>query len=104
MPYKAGGTEQIHGGRFSTMVVVNEDELAYALEQGWALSTPDALYMAAEAEALKKEAEQVKTETADSAQPTRAELEQKAAEMGLQIDKRWGDKRLQAEIEAALKS
>lgn len=35
--------------------------------------------------------------------PTRAELEQKAAELGIKIDRRWGDKRLLDAIDAALK-
>ena len=40
----------------------------------------------------------------DDAPPTRAELEQKAAELGIKFDGRWGDKRLGEAIAAALKA
>jgi hypothetical protein len=39
----------------------------------------------------------------DDAPPTRAELEAKAAELGIKIDKRWSDKTLGERIDEALK-
>lgn len=39
---------------------------------------------------------------ADDAPPTRAELEAKAAELGIKVDKRWSDKTLGERIESAL--
>lgn len=39
---------------------------------------------------------------ADDAPPTRAELEEKAQELGIKVDRRWGDRRLLEAIEAAL--
>lgn len=38
----------------------------------------------------------------DDAPPTRAELEAKAAELGIKVDKRWGDRRLMQEVVKAL--
>ena len=38
----------------------------------------------------------------DDAPPTRAELEAKAAELGVKVDKRWSDKTLGERIESAL--
>jgi len=39
---------------------------------------------------------------ADDAPPTRAELEAKAAELGIKVDKRWSDKTLGERIESAI--
>jgi hypothetical protein len=39
---------------------------------------------------------------ADDAPPTRAELEAKAAELGIKVDKRWSDKTLGERIESLL--
>jgi hypothetical protein len=39
---------------------------------------------------------------ADDAPALRAELEQKAEELGIKVDGRWSDKRLMAEIEAKM--
>lgn len=41
---------------------------------------------------------------ADDAPPTRAELEAKAAELGIKVDKRWSDKTLGERIESALEA
>jgi hypothetical protein len=41
--------------------------------------------------------------TDDDAPPTRDELERKAAELRIKVDKRWGDKTLAERIESALK-
>jgi hypothetical protein len=40
----------------------------------------------------------------DDAPPTRAELEAKACELGIKVDKRWSDKTLGERIESALTS
>lgn len=40
----------------------------------------------------------------DDAPPTRAELEAKAAELGIKVDKRWSDKTLGERIESALEA
>lgn len=38
----------------------------------------------------------------DDVPPTREELEAKAAELGIKVDKRWGDRRLMQELTKAL--
>lgn len=40
----------------------------------------------------------------DDSPPTREELEVKAAELGVKVDKRWGDKRLMQEVVKALEA
>lgn len=40
----------------------------------------------------------------DDSPPTREELEAKAAELGVKVDKRWGDKRLMQEVVKALEA
>lgn len=86
MLYKSGGPEDIHGGRFSTLIVGDAGALEAALADGWHETTAQA---AAPADP-------------DEGAPTRSELEQKAAELGIKIDGRWSDKRLLAEIDAKL--
>lgn len=97
MLYRAGGPEALHGGYFSTLIVKDESEQDAALADGWALSTPEALEQKAAAEAPKP------AESDDSAPPTRAELEQKATELGIKFDGRTGDKKLAELIAAKLK-
>lgn len=46
--------------------------------------------------------EQAPEDVSDDAPPTRAELEAKAAELGLKVDGRWSDRRLMAELTKAL--
>jgi hypothetical protein len=92
MIYKADGPEEIHGGRFHTHIVHDVDELDAALSDGWHLTTPEA----ADAAAPKPKDE------ADDAPATRAELEQKAAELGIEFSPRIGDAKLTERIEAAL--
>jgi hypothetical protein len=93
MIYKAGGPEEIHGGRFHTHIVHDVDELDAALADGWHLTTPDA----ADAAAPKP-----KDEADDDAPATRAELEQKATKLGIEFSPRIGDAKLAERIEAAL--
>ena len=68
------------------------DALKAAKAEGWH-ETPQAA-----ADALK-----APHHVADNAPPTRAELEQKATELGIAFDGRWGDKKLSAVIADKLK-
>lgn len=150
MVYQAGGNEEIHGGRFGTLIVHDTDELDAALAGGWQLTTAEAaeapererrarleaadraeeeraraLQAQAEADAqaareaaAREQAEQVERdriaadaaaaaaaaqqEQADNAPPTRAELEAKAAELGIEFSPNIGDKKLGERIAAAL--
>lgn len=93
MLYRAGGKEALHGGYFDTLTVDDDPGLAQALADGWATGTAEALAIKAEADKPKPEA----------TEPTRAELEQKATELGLKFDGRTGDKKLAEMILAAIK-
>lgn len=91
MLYKAPGPHEIHGGRFD-YTIVNDEDIEKALAAGWNLTTTEA--KAAHEAALQQ--------AADSAPPTRDELKQKAAEMGLSFAGNISNEKLAALIEAAL--
>lgn len=100
MLYRQPGAEELHGGRFATRIVDSEAEEAAALDEGWHLTTP-------EARAAREDELNPKTPTApadDSAAPTRAELEQKATELGIKFDGRTSDKKLRDLIAATLEA
>lgn len=99
MLYKAGGSEDIHGGKFSTMIVHDEDELAAELAGGWALTTTEATKAAKPTPAPTPAPAPAPR---DDAPPTRAELEQKAHELGVEFAPNIGDKKLLERIEAKL--
>lgn len=98
--YRAGGTEEIHGGRFETRIVQNVDEQDAALIDGWSLTT-DAARAVAE---TKPELAPVDGAADDNAPPTRAELEQKAHELGIEFSPRIGDAKLAERIAEKLKA
>jgi len=97
--FKDGGEQQRAGGFYSYQCV--EDNAAYnsAIASGWfdslgeALSTPEA--------AAVVEAPEVDDDI-DEADPSREELEAKAAELGIKFDGRNSDKKLLDLITAAL--
>ena len=86
------------GTTYAAESVANESELAAALSAGWFATLPEAV------EAFLSPKPQVASETVDESPPTRAELEERAAELGIKVDKRWGDKRLMQEIVTALEA
>jgi hypothetical protein len=98
MIYRAGGTEEIHGGRFETRIVNDVDEQDAALIDGWSLTT-DAAAIAAKP--LPVETALVGPD--DNAPPTRAELEQKASELGIEFSPRLGDAKLAERIAEKMK-
>jgi hypothetical protein len=80
--------------------------VAKRVAEGWCTSKADAIapkpsvsVAAADAPAIDATALDVSD---DDAPPTRAELEAKAAELGIKVDKRWSDKTLGERIESAL--
>lgn len=89
MIYKAGGTEEIHGGKFSTHIVHDASELDAALAGGWSLTTTEATEAGSET-------------PSDDAPATRTELEAKATELGIEFSPRIGDAKLAERIDAAL--
>ncbi|WP_323141288.1 hypothetical protein [Massilia phyllosphaerae] len=94
MVYQAGGTEEIHGGRFATRVAHDAEELDAALADGWHLTTDEAR--------APKEEVAPPAPADDTAPPTRAELEAKATELSIEFSPRIGDAKLFERIEAAL--
>jgi len=121
------------GFSYTCVTAQNQAELEDLLNLGWYATLPQASQVAgarayvkrkradwrnlkpkrkksdkAKKPALQAAAEPVPTPTpsavpADSAEPTRAELEQKATELGIKFDARYGDKTLAKRIQAALK-
>lgn len=100
MLYKAGGPHDIHGGKFDTHIVHDVDELDTALAGGWHKTTPEA--KAAAAKPVSTAAASSTAIPDDNAPPTRAELEQKARELGIDFATNIGDKKLAERIDAAL--
>lgn len=86
--YRCPGPHARPGGTYAYQAVGNEAALASALAAGWFLTLPEAI--AGKADSAP--------EPADDAPPTRAELEQRAAEVGMKVDGRWSDARLAAEL------
>lgn len=96
MLYRLGGSEPAHGGYFATRIVGDTEELVAALAEGWAESTPDAVAAAAAPPAPPPAV------VADDTPPTRAELEQKAIELGIKFSPRIGDEKLAERIAAKM--
>jgi len=87
--YKCPGDHHCAGGTYSYKGAEDSVALGKLLAEGWFATLPEAIDgKAAEAE--------------DNAAPTRAELEAKAAELGIAFDGRTTDKRLGEKIAAAL--
>jgi hypothetical protein len=87
--------------------------VAKRVAEGWCTSKADALapksaqspvpVAAADAPAIDAPAvDDLPVTVDDDAPPTRAELEAKAAELGIKVDKRWSDKTLGERIESLL--
>jgi len=96
MLYKAPGPHEIHGGHFDyTIVDANEEgAIEAAKADGWFETTDEAKAAADEAKA-QREAEL-------NAPPTRAELEAKAKELGIQFSKKTTDEELGKLIQSKL--
>ncbi len=94
--FRAGGAEMIEGEAFTSRMVQDEDELQAAQSDGFHSTTSEAI-----AAKLAKEAEEDHDDD-DSAPPTRAELETKAKELGIQFKPQTSDKKLGEAIAAKL--
>lgn len=128
--YRSPGNYVQHGKRYKLLSVASQEALQAALSDGWHLSLADAVKAAGEAsnavvrpkaawrllkaqrskdrkqrkEAKRAPAPAPAPEPVDDAAPvTRAEMEQKAGELQIKVDRRWSDATLLARIEAALK-
>ncbi|MDK6077934.1 hypothetical protein [Massilia varians] len=105
MVYQAGGTEEIHGGRFATNIVNDQDELDAALAGGWHLTTPEAKAAAEKpdaAGAADAGAGGADDDKDDDAPPTREELKAKATQLGLTFPGNVSNAKLAEMIDAAL--
>lgn len=129
--YLSPGNYVQHGKRYKLLSVDGQEALQAALDDGWHLSLAEAFEAAGEAANVRakpkaawrlvktlkskqrkavKEAKRAPApevapavEVEDNAPVTRSEMEQKAAELSIKIDRRWSDATLMARIEAALK-
>lgn len=93
MLYRAGTMEVLHGHSVDWQIV-DGHEVEQALADGWFRTPTEA------GESLSTPAPAI---PADDAPVTRAELEQKAREMGLKFDGRTTDKKLGEQIATKLK-
>lgn len=102
MLYKAPGPHEIHGGKYD-YVIVEDDAVEEAIADGWFLTTPEAkdAYMATQVGGVVGASVDERPE--ESTAPTRAELEQKAEELGIKVDGRWSDKKVAWAIADKLK-
>lgn len=85
---------KLQDGAYDTLIVGDEKEAKAALADGFFMTSPEAR---AAGETVDADGD-----TSDDAQPTRAELEAKATELGIRFDGRTGDKKLRDQIAAAL--
>lgn len=108
--FRLPGNDQIVDREpFGGLVVHSDEEYAAAVDAGWK-DTPDearAAFVQPVPDAVPDPAPDpvpaVSDIPPDDAPPTRDEMERKAAELGIKVDRRWSDKRLGDAIAAALK-
>lgn len=96
--YRCPGPHQRPGGTFGHKAVASKEEESAALADGWFLTVPEAI--TGETQATRPDTTQVVRESP----PTRAELEQKATELGLKFDKTPSNDALNKAIAGALKA
>ena len=92
--YRTPGPNPMQGGSYACKPVADHEELKAALREGWFATLPEA------AEGTHVIEEEPVPD--DDAPPTRAELEEKARELGIKFDGRTGDKALLKRITEAL--
>jgi hypothetical protein len=90
-------TVALQEGTFDTLIVLDEKSHESAKAEGWHDTSPAA-------KDAHTDAIEAKLKATDNEPPTRAELEAKATEMGIDFKGTWGDKKLLSEIEAKLKA
>lgn len=88
-------------GRVVSERVFDRATLERRLRQGYTLDRSGVASKPAEPVSAAPEAAE-DVSSADDSAPTREELEAKAVELGVKVDKRWGDKRLMQEVVKAL--
>ena len=86
-------------GRVVSERVFDRVTLEKRLAHGWTTSRDGVAPKPAEPVAAAPETAE---DVVDDSAPTREELEAKAVELGVKVDKRWGDRRLMVELTKAL--
>ena len=86
-------------GRVVSERVFDRVTLEKRLAHGWTTSRDGVAPKPAEPVSAAHEAAE---DVVDDSAPTREELEAKAVELGVKVDKRWGDRRLMVELTKAL--
>lgn len=94
--FKDGGNIPRAGGFYTYTLAHDDDEYDGMIDSGWYATLPDAIE--------GKVNEESQSESGGDAPPTRAEMETKAKELGIQFDGRTGDKTLMAKIAKALEA
>jgi len=89
------GPHQRPGGSYNHAPVENQADMDAAIKAGWFATLPEAIE-------FKPVIVPVAVPPADDAPPTRAELEAKAKELGIEFSPNIGDKKLGERIQAAL--
>lgn len=102
--FKDKGPLQRQGGSYSETLVLNQSEMDAALLAGWFATLPEALEPHEEPRTGPGTEVQATGDGDDDAPPTRAELEAKAHELGIEFSQRIGDKKLLERIEEAIKA
>jgi hypothetical protein len=91
MIYQVGDQEAMHGSHFNYMTVEDQDTLDALLSMGWHMTTEEAKNAAI----VLPEPVTGAIDTVDEdSEPTRAELEMKANELGIKFDGRTTDRKL----------
>lgn len=98
--YRCPGVHQRTGGTYTYQSVQDEAGHAESLKGGWFATLPEAIdaHDNPKKPAMIESLEKLVDAVASDAPPTRAELEQKAKELGLKFDGRTTDKKLAALI------
>lgn len=111
MVYRVGGPHELEAGAFDIKLVQDEDDLLASQADGWHLDQHTAKAAEADAAAAEAARAQARAEQEaaakladDIAPPTRDELEQMAAALGLPFNSRTSDKKLRAMVDAAASS
>ena len=97
--YKNHGPHQRPGGSYDHAPVESQAEMDAALSAGWFATLPEAIETKPVVAVPPPPAV---TPPSDDAPPTRAELEAKAKELGIEFSPNIGDKKLGERIQAAL--
>ncbi len=88
-------------GRVISERVFERATLEHRLRHGYTLDRSGVAPKPAESVAAPEQAAE-DVSSVDESPPTREELEAKAEELGVKVDKRWGDRRLMVELTKAL--